>query len=459
MSLLLDALKKAADDKQKALQAESQDTGSSDTTSTKAGQENTENVAGVDDDKTRQTIEEHESQTTGTADTCGDGDAGELTLEDINEINIEDIGTQIPVLDASEQIHDKAVDAVEVEKKQDVELQLEKDNSAASAGFTVSDDALSMLIYKTNRDVNRSKKILIAGALVTSLAILMSGGVFYYMDMQAEISSLERKHRIAMQSMSAKTSREKTPEKTEIVRSLVGEPDPGEKVHSFKKPAGSNRDKFKAPALADKSGQKSSAVLSIQKNKKVDLVSEKLNEAWLSYESGRYEEAKNMYREVINIEKKNRDALLGLGAIAVIEENNLEAKEIYLSLLEQNPRDSMAVAALAELHDDSTLKADEEYLLTMLKKNPGAQHLSFALGNNYAQQKRWKSAQKYYFEAWQSDPENADYIFNLAVSMDQLDKQEQAINFYKDSLNKAINKQVSFSREAVQKRINELSEL
>jgi len=43
--------------------------------------------------------------------------------------------------------------------------------------------------------------------------------------------------------------------------------------------------------------------------------------------------------------------------------------------------------------------------------------------------------------------------------MDQLGKQQQAVDFYKDSLNKSKNKQVSFSREAVQKRITELSEL
>ena len=55
--------------------------------------------------------------------------------------------------------------------------------------------------------------------------------------------------------------------------------------------------------------------------------------------------------------------------------------------------------------------------------------------------------------------ENADYIFNLAVSLDQLNKQQQAINYYRESLLKAENKQVSFSREAVQKRINELARL
>lgn len=95
----------------------------------------------------------------------------------------------------------------------------------------------------------------------------------------------------------------------------------------------------------------------------------------------------------------------------------------------------------------------------MLQKNPDDAHLNFALGNVYAQQGKWKSAQKAYFSAFQHDNENADYIFNLAISLDQLGKHKQAIAFYQKCLNKSVNRQIVFSREAVQKRISELSGL
>ena len=156
----------------------------------------------------------------------------------------------------------------------------------------------------------------------------------------------------------------------------------------------------------------------------------------------------------------NRDAKLGLGAIAVIENDTQTARKIYQSLLKLDPRDPIATAAITSLRsDESAVKQDENYLLSMIEKNPKDPHLNFALGNVYAQQGRWKLAQQQYFNAWQQDNENADYVFNLAVSMDQLSKPAQALSFYRDSLNKAHNKQVSFSREAVQKRIDELSEL
>jgi tetratricopeptide (TPR) repeat protein len=267
--------------------------------------------------------------------------------------------------------------------------------------------------------------------------------------------------------MQSKTNGKQTPENSEIIRNLVSESDLNGKAQYAKEhvasKSASSQAQISAQLKTKKKEQNVKTVtsgLSIQKTNKRDPVGEALDTAWLAYESGDYPEAKKSYHEVLNIEDNNRDALLGLGAIAVIEKNKLMARDIYLSLLKQNPRDPIATAALTSLHSDkSSLKSDEKYILSMLQKNPDAPHLNFALGNIYAQQNKWKSAQQHYFNAWQHDKENADYIFNLAVSMDQLSKQQQAINFYKDSLHKSINKQVSFSREAVKKRINELSEL
>lgn len=444
MSLLLDALKKAADDKQKALQAESSDSA----ITVSALSESDQDLPVMND----ATVTDEVQVVTGVDDT------EVLTLEevtdDIAEAKSTVVDTENLSLDEIEQDQDVATESPHLE-----------DISRTSSGeFTVSDDALSMLIYKTNREVKHSKKIIMAGAISFGLAVLITGGVYYYLDMQAEISMLERKHQIAMQSMRAKTNNEKVPEKSEIIEKLVGESDLDEKVEYAKQRISDSNNSFDRQGLdnkkADKSNRdiKSSPALSIQKNNKLDPVGEKLDAAWLAYEGGRYDVAKVMYKDILSIEKNNRDALLGLGAIAVIEKDNAVARDVYLAVLEQDPRDSMATAALASLHDESALESDEQYLISMLEKNPGAQHLNFALGNNYAKQNKWQSAQQHYFDAWQSDDENADYIFNLAVSMDQLNKQQQAVNFYKDSLVKAVNKQVSFSRQAVQKRIKELSE-
>ena len=429
MSLLLDALKKAADDKQKASQASSLGADSSNTHSNDA------RTTSVTSDEVQPSIEELTLED-------DDTEQGNLTLEEKTPVSNGDKNSVVNI------------DSDELSLEQNY-----TDSNVDKAGFSVSDDALSMLIYKSNHDVKRSKRVLLAGVFLMSLTVLVLGGVYYYLDMQAEIATLERKHQIAMQSMQSKTSKEKTPDKSDIIRNLVSDSDLEEKVR-FAKERVSTRKQDKAMALAEKSTAKrnvSAAEFSIKKTNTSDPVGEKLDTAWLAYENGQYNAAKNLYKNVLSKEENNRDALLGLGAIAVREKNNSIAQKIYLSLLKQDPRDPVATAALASLQNDSS--SSEKYLLSTIQKNPQAPYLNFALGNVYAQQNKWKAAQQYYFNAWQFDNENADYIYNLAVSMDQLSKQQQAINLYKDSLHKSINKQVSFSREAVQKRINELSGL
>ena len=427
MSLLLDALKKAADDKQKA--AQDQPT------------EETSNPNPV--------VTEKEPELTlqaGDDEVQSSGEKEELTLD---------------VLDAD-------VTEPEVAQiKADDDLQLEQDNHPGSPeqkSYTVSDEALSMLIYKTNRDFKKSRRLIIAGVMMFSLAILASGAAYYYMDMQSEIANLERKHQIAMQSMQSKTNKEKAPVQSEIIRNLVSEADLDDKVRYAKKrlveTPSRQQSLQRSPAVASGKVRNETGTVSFQKTNKSDPITEKLDQAWQAYDDGRYDSAKDLYIEVLNSEESNRDALLGLGAITVIEKDYVSARDIYMSLLKQDPRDPIAIAAISSLHSDGvSLPEDERFLQSMLLKNPNAAHLNFALGNVYAQQEKWKSAQQSYFNAWQQDIENADYIFNLAVSLDQLGKPEQALNLYRDSLSKSNNKQVSFSREDVKQRITELSGL
>jgi len=436
MSLLLDALKKAADDKQKA----AQDRPTEETLNPVETEKEPELTVQASDDGL-QSI----------------GQTEELTLDAIDTDTIE------PVDETSKT---NGVEAAE-ESVEDGTLQLEQDNhpdSPEQKNYTVSDEALSMLIYKTNRDVKQGKRLVMISVMIFSLAILASGAAYYYMDMQSEIADLERKHKIAMQSMQSKTNREKAPVQSEIIRNLVSEADLEDKVQYAKKrmvekPA-QQQSLQRSPAVASEKVRNEAGAVSFQKTNKTDPIAEKLGQAWQAYDDGRYSSAKNLYIEVLNSEENNRDALLGLGAIAVIEKDYVPARDIYMSLLEQDPRDPIAIAAIASLQTDGvSLQEDERFLANMLLKNPNAAHLNFALGNVYAQQEKWKSAQQYYFNAWQQDIENADYIFNLAVSLDQLGKPELAINLYRDSLSKSNNKQVSFSREDVQKRITELSGL
>ncbi len=450
MSLLLDALKKAADDKQKASQGDSVKDEKAESTGVDTLQPLAGEAAGPDADDSKVQPE-----------TVGSNEE-ELTL-DLDDSYLNKNDSPDPVNESYVAAPESANQPPESGHETNAEQKNQgRRNAEPAQSFTVSDEALSMLISKTNHDVKKNKRLVAISILITALLVVIAGGLYYYQETQEEIAMLERKHSIAMQSMKAKTRTDEGGQNREIVRKLVAEGDIDDKVKYAKKHIAKKR-QVKQQRQAATVTNKPAAVntgnaLSIRKTNKTDPVGDKLEDAWLAYESGNYGKAKTLYREVLSLEDKNRDAMLGLGAIAVVEKDSVRARNIYLALLELDPRDPIASAALASLHsDESSLQSSENYLLSMLQKNPGAAHLNFALGNVYAQQNKWSAAQQAYFKAWQSDSENADYIFNLAVSMDQLGKNKQAVDLYKDSLLKSENKQVSFSRADVTKRIQDLS--
>ncbi len=444
MSLLLDALKKAAEDKKKL-------------------SENNSDSANVTDDV--QAVSE-------TTD--------DLSLEEIENSVPTDSNSSETSGSEIETVVEKAGEKVtDIEKPSSEELTLDDEPVTAvtqstnpivnEARHSVSGDALSLLIYKTNSAEKKRKRLFAIGTTVASLLILGLGGVYYYFNLQEEINSLESKHRTAMMRMESKTNRQRPPEKTEIIDNLTANSDIKieKKVvviavdeifpRQEKRP---QRDTQARSFEKNRLTKNKARLLLIEKTKQADVIGEKLGTAWAAYESANYAKAKQLYQEVVLVEDDNRDALLGLGAIAIIEKDSITAKKRYRNLLKLDPNDPLAIAALTNLRsEDVSPKLSEKYLVSMLEKTPDVAQLNFELGNVYAQQNKWSAAQQSYFKAWQQENENADYIFNLAVSLDQLGQQQQAIKFYKDSLLKAKNKQVNFSRETVEKRVDELSGL
>ena len=460
MSLLLDALKKAADDKQKAARSDNTQavpdsvSDSAPEAAPEAAPDSEKPVAG-----------EPAAENAATARANSD-EALTLELDDLPADNA-------PAAEAEAQTSatggntppEPAVDTT-------AEAELRMDDEEAS--LTISDEALSLLIDKTNHNVKHDNRLLIIISILTGILVVAATGAYYYLDTQEEIANLERRHRITMQQMRAKTSGDSGPEHTEIIRTLVSDTDLEDKVRVAKEHIAKTGKTQPARVPARKPVQKpapvkaankpaaikkaANSVLSIRATNKRDPLDEMLQSAWLAYERGDYQGAAEKYRDVLAREDQNRDAMLGLAAIALIEKDFTSARRYYMALLELDPRDPDATAGLSSMQtDEGSLQEHEEYLLSMLQKNPGAAALNFALANVYARQGEWQSAQQYYFNAWQADADNADYIYNLAVSLDQLGKGSQALSFYRQSLEKAGNRPVGFSREAVNKRIRELS--
>jgi tetratricopeptide (TPR) repeat protein len=116
------------------------------------------------------------------------------------------------------------------------------------------------------------------------------------------------------------------------------------------------------------------------------------------------------------------------------------------------PRPSTAITNLG-VEGGAVTPQGEARLKQALAQEPGAPYLNFSLGNLYASQRRWSDAQQAYFNAYRADSRNADYAFNLAVSLDQLGKSRQALEYYRRALELGERQAAAFSAESVRSRI------
>jgi tetratricopeptide (TPR) repeat protein len=156
--------------------------------------------------------------------------------------------------------------------------------------------------------------------------------------------------------------------------------------------------------------------------------------AYQAFTRGEDASAQQQYRQVLQQDVRNIDALLGMAAIAQRQGRTADAVGWYQKVLEIEPRNSIAQTAVASQQNGADAVGTESRIKSMIAQQPDAAHLHAALGNLYAEQNQWASAQEAYFNASRYAPNNADYAFNMAISLDQLGKSNLALNQYQRAL-------------------------
>lgn len=193
----------------------------------------------------------------------------------------------------------------------------------------------------------------------------------------------------------------------------------------------------------------------IRQGKATNQLNPILDKAYKSFLAGDFAMAQQQYSQTLQQEPNNRDALLGLAATALNRKQPEQAMTYYIKLLELAPTDPDAFAGLIGLRGQTDPAQSESSLKRILAQNPQAAAIHFALGNVYTQQSRWAEAQQSYFRAYSNAPNNADYAFNLAISLDHLNQSKLALEYYQRAL--AQSGPASFDKAAAQKRAKELT--
>lgn len=181
-----------------------------------------------------------------------------------------------------------------------------------------------------------------------------------------------------------------------------------------------------------------------------------ISEAFRAWQQGDYELARMKYLQANEQAPDNRDVLLGLAAVATRTGDMLRALQLYLRLVEMNPLDSVARAALISLQPGNDIVSSISAIKSMLADNPEQPSLHFTLGRLYAAQSNWAAAQQAFFDAYRLDSANADYAYNLAVSLDRLDQSQSALDYYTVALGLAESGPAGFNRTAAADRIRTL---
>ena len=182
-------------------------------------------------------------------------------------------------------------------------------------------------------------------------------------------------------------------------------------------------------------------------------------EGYEAFQAGNLDAARTSYERLLVSEPWNRDALHGLAAIAQREGRTSDTEALYARILEADPRDARAQAGLLGIRvqrGQGDPVAMESRIKSLLAGQPDSAPLQVALGNLYARQNRWSEAQQSYFQALAGDGGNPDYLFNLAVSLDQLHQTRLAGQYYAQALAAAENRPAAFDRRQATGRLNEL---
>ena len=182
-----------------------------------------------------------------------------------------------------------------------------------------------------------------------------------------------------------------------------------------------------------------------------------LMQAYEALQQGDLAQARSLYQQVLLADPRSIDALLGLGAIAWKEGRIEEAGQRYQRVLELEPRNPYAQAGLIAIIGGADPQASESRLRQLIGREPSA-FLYFTLGNLYADQGQWPGAQQAYFQAFQLQPDNPDYAFNLAVGLEHIGQIRPALDYYRKALDLSFRRgRANFDQNLVIQRVGQLS--
>ena len=205
----------------------------------------------------------------------------------------------------------------------------------------------------------------------------------------------------------------------------------------------------------------SPANLSISRTTAPAAVNPDVAAGYSALQGGDLNGATQAYERALRADPTSRDALLGVATIQ-LRLNRVDAAEAsFRRVLRLHPQDSYAAAQLAALQAGSDPLGALSQVNSLIAREAGGADASnsalpFIQGNQLAAQGRWNEAQQAYFNAHRADPNNPDFCYNLAVSLDRIHESRLARDFYAKALELARSRAAGFDTTRAQTRLGQL---
>lgn len=183
-----------------------------------------------------------------------------------------------------------------------------------------------------------------------------------------------------------------------------------------------------------------------------------IGQAFHAYSTGNMALAGTLYRRAVQLEPYNRDANLGVAAVATDAGEFAEATQRYRHLLSLNPGDEVAFSGMLNLVAASGDRTIENEMIVHTTQYQQMPVLHAALGNYFSRQSRWSEASDSYATAAALAPDTADYLYNFAVSLDQLGNTVAAIENYERAMAVSATGHHSFDSITVSNRLQSLKQ-
>lgn len=277
------------------------------------------------------------------------------------------------------------------------------------------------------------------GLLLLLLVLLLGGAVFWYLNSLDQPEVMVPKPVVMSAAQDASQPEHDLREASVATPEVMKDPNP---VQAQEQAVGLPAASTPANVIAQKTVPQvfgevpitpADNQISVTRNRPAAVVNQYVLTAYEAFNRGDDTAAQQAYRQALQADVRNIDALLGMAAIAARQGRTQDAVGWYQQVLQVEPRNSIAQTALLELQGQADPLSSETQLKNLISQQPGEAYLHAALGNHYAEQGQWPLAQQSYFQAHHLDAANPEYAFNLAVSLDHLGKHSLALQYYQQA--------------------------